>query len=334
MIITDIPRIPELPENYIEAAKSSDFVIFVGSGLSMCSGNECPSWMQLAYKILDHIYNKGGINFKEKEDLLTEKNPRRLLSICWHIMKNNPNLSLDKNNWQKIFPINRNRNVYDSLIGFRTPFIMVNYDLNLEYALERAMRSNPRDYNCASKEYDITKPPIDELEYVKSNKMSYCRLTEIVYTNLWPDKILHLHGSIEYPSSIVITMQDYINAYASSRSTSEFRLDFLKTVFEKKCVLFIGTSAAEYEILEFVKIIPNLDHHILMGFYESDIDLANHYARYFEDLGIILIPFSKDIKGQDQVVDILNDWKSVIASVSRPPSKLRDIEEILDGIKL
>ncbi len=300
----------------------------------MCSGNKCPTWFGLANKILDHIYNSGGINFKELEDLRTIKDPRRLLSIAWQIMNNNRTLFPNAKNWQNIFPNNYEPNIYDHLIEFRATYITVNYDLNIEYALKRAIESNPNRYGIKSVQADDSSPPQKDLNIIYNNNMSSSTDEEMTLHSLMPDRIKHLHGSIREPDHMIITIKDYIDAYAQDRPTSILKRNFLQDVFRKKTVLFAGTGASELEILEFLKFDPGGNHFILSAFYKSSLELANHYKKYFSQFGIELLPFLKDIRGQDQIEEIIKIWKSDISAVAKPPSVLEGMEEVFKGVKI
>ena len=59
--------------------------------------------------------------------------------------------------------------------------------------------------------------------------------------------VVHIHGCVDDPDSMVITTRDYLDHY----STTEVQ-DFLRYLFEKKTVLFLGYGLEEIEVLEYI----------------------------------------------------------------------------------
>ncbi|MBK6864415.1 MAG: SIR2 family protein [Ideonella sp.] len=56
--------------------------------------------------------------------------------------------------------------------------------------------------------------------------------------------VIHLHGSYTDPSSMVVSLKDYIEHYAALRVQA-----FLSAMFKSHTVLFVGYGLAELEVL-------------------------------------------------------------------------------------
>jgi hypothetical protein len=73
-----------------------------------------------------------------------------------------------------------------------------------------------------------------------------------------PNTVIHLHGSLREPETMIMTTSDYISRYAAyNRSSNDPQtenpvLTFLSFLFQHRTVLFIGYGLEELEILEYV----------------------------------------------------------------------------------
>ncbi len=99
-------------------------------------------------------------------------------------------------------------------------------------------------------------------------------------------------------------------------------------MFKTYTVLFIGYGLSEFELLEF--IIPKSDNtnskkkYILEGYFTGEENIVNYETKYYEALGIELIPYSKDDKGYDQLFEIIQAWAVKIQHKSNNQPELLD----------
>jgi hypothetical protein len=73
-------------------------------------------------------------------------------------------------------------------------------------------------------------------------------------------------------------------------------------------------------------------HYMLQGFFSHQQQLMANLAAYYRNFGIQLIPFSRDEKDWDQIIDVLEDF------AARAPAedlmrlqRLTDMQDLLNG---
>jgi hypothetical protein len=135
--------------------------------------------------------------------------------------------------------------------------------------------------------------------------------------------VLHLHGSLLDPGSMILTTQHYVRHYANDRragADGENKvLTFLGFLFAEKNVLFVGYGLEELEILEYVigkaRLVAEpgnteMRHFLLQGFFSHEQELARSLSNYYAECGIELIPFLRDQKDWDQLIDVLAEFRA------------------------
>jgi len=288
-----IPKIPKVPKEIVEAANNKTLAVFIGAGVSRLIG--CMGWDQLARNLVNRCFStkkedgSGLINFKEKETLIQNKDPKKTITICYHLLKKNDSEDVFyeelKNSLEADEKILKSQNIYDELYHLRGLFITTNAD---EY-------------------FDIEFEP-----------------THIVYRegdfnplNINRNKLYHIHGSIEYKDSLVFTVPQYIKRY----NNKTFK-KFLETIFDKYTVLFVGYGMAEFELLDFLitkfksQQGRELRHFILLPFYRGEENILEFEQSYYNSMGIQVIPYEKDEKGYGQLYDVIKSWNSEINQLS------------------
>lgn len=161
-----------------------------------------------------------------------------------------------------------------------------------------------------------------------------------------PNTVIHLHGSLVASDGMVLTTQHYVRHYANDRLSGNAEkenrvLTFLDYLFKEKTVLFIGYGLEELEILEYVILKAQrpagsgpheAKHYILQGFYSHEHELMRSLTRYYlEECGIQLIPFLRDNKDWDQLLEVLADLARR-APASNPLflQEFKEMGELLD----
>lgn len=285
--------------NFItEAAINDDLIIFLGSGVSQLIGT--PSWEVLADMFIKHLLNNGKISYSYA-NVLEKDNPRKILTIC---------KDLDEKKGKK-FPIRDiiesekfskdddtyidYKDIYEHLYKIRATFITTNFDSYLDKELYKSKTDDFANNVIAS-----TNPIF---HYKDINGVDFDDL-------LTRGKIIHIHGSLHDPSerSLVLTLYDYIEAYdilpkdKDEKNKSNLP-DFLKHVFHKKnkTILFVGYGLNEDFILEhfIAKKNEGLKRFILYPLLNRKH--VTFEEKYFNQIGINLIPYNIGQKGHGQL---------------------------------
>src|SRR5258708_37420993 len=107
-----------------------------------------------------------------------------------------------------------------------------------------------------------------------------------------PNTVIHLHGSLQEPKTMIMTTSDYISRYAAyNRSSNDPQtehpvLTFLTFLFQYRTVLFIGYGLEELEILEYVlskgpRGTGEERHYILPGHFSHEETLLRNMKRHY-----------------------------------------------------
>lgn len=316
-----LPTIPPVPEDIEVAASREDLVVFIGGGVSRIIG--CPSWEDFALHHLNYLYEeKQLINYRVYTHL-ESLDPRKLLSICWAILKERdqkppPSKSLLKasGRLQQKYP------VYESLYSMNAIYITTNYDDHLDEVALRSIRSEQTTNGTSPDQPSTARVPPAESQIVYDRN-------DLLVSKLTNGRVIHLHGSIEDEGSLVITVQDYMSLYEKDSKPAIL----LEEVFNRT-VLFVGYGLEEYEILEFMITKSSkaargeLKHFMLYPVFEEEDDLRGLHEKYYADLGIKLIPYPIGKHGHEHLATVLRRWAEVIGSKSKPKQFLEKIQLI------
>lgn len=314
--MSKILPIPELPKEIEEAVKNKKIAIFVGSGTSRIYG--CDSWNELANRLVEKCFStkkndgKRLITFKEKDYLRREKNRKKVITICKNI--------LDEANLKEIYHESLKKglcyeeslpseNIYDYLykMGFGGGvYITTNID------------------NHFSKKFG------DRLSY-KDNQFNYNKINE--------SYLYHLHGMIDDLESIIFTVPEYLKHYDSNADDNKKYLKFLREIFLKYTVLFVGYGLDELEILEFFATKTDIgksrgkNHFLLLPLYKGEENILRNEKSYFNFFGIEVIAFEKDQNGHNQLIEVIKAWSNEIELASSAlHNNYEEIEEIVDSV--
>jgi len=129
-----------------------------------------------------------------------------------------------------------------------------------------------------------------------------------------PGTVVHLHGAISSPKTMVVTTKDYLEHY-----DDENVQHFLGELFAKKVLLFIGYGLEEAEILEHIlrrgaaKLTKDRRRFALQGYFIGQDPLYKNLHQYYEkSFGVHLIGFVRDHKDFNQQEHIMKTWASQI----------------------
>ena len=301
-----------------DAAKHGELVVFVGAGASMLCGS--PDWRGFADRVVS-VLEKGGVfSFLEAEQLRGLGDPRRTLSIAMALAKEN-GVTIDFDSiLHPTKPEAIGLELYELLSNLRPVFVTTNYDKWLD-------DTGPEELSAEFKvggEAEPAKGPSRRPKYYLREHLSSALLTE-------RGAVIHLHGSYTDPSSMVVSLKDYIEHYADPRVQA-----FLSAMFKNHTVLFVGYGLAELEVLD--HIIRSNESlrtgtakplHFLLYAHRSTESVQTRFIEHFfrDQCGVCVVPYCIDAKGHQEAVEVFKGWKSELDV--RDPTTL-DLQSHLD----
>lgn len=205
-------------------------------------------------------------------------------------------------------PHTRGRSLYTSLFKLGKVFVTTNYDRWLdEHILEKTISATPAE--------SPTTTPTNMTVIHKVSDFLPAVLTQA-------NTVIHLHGSVIDPLGMILTTRHYIERYANDHrtgdpSTENPTLTLLENLFANYTVLFIGYGLEELEILEYVILKAReqhsdereIRHYLVQGFFSHEQIVARSMEKYYQrECGIQLIPFLRDQKNHDQLIDVIRHF--------------------------
>lgn len=273
-------------EQLIDSAKDDyekgDFVVFIGAGISRLIG--CMGWDDLAMKLIAGAFTP----IECAQILGTVKNSKELITIAYNRFKQDKNLKGFYRVFNKAFKINKKtRNIYEIIRGFNCKFVTTNCD----GLLEKALTARNYTLKCTKDNFNCAKPP----------------------------HVFYLHGryvekNASDKKSLVFTVDSYLEKY----SDDDF-LNFLRNLFQKNTVLFLGYGLNEFELLDhlFTKAKRGENklkkHYVLEGFYSHLPVLKSAKESYYDSLGINLLPYDMDGEGHSGQISVIEELVSKIS---------------------
>jgi hypothetical protein len=328
-----IPLIPEMPNGLREASQRGILIPFIGAGASRIAG--CPGWAEFADGALRYFVNAGKFGHGELAQT-NHLNPRVKLSIALALEKE---FGTRINFRDLLHPSGRNnpkgQQLFRCVSKLGTTFVTTNYDEWLDDEIPVSPLPMESDPNPAAPVITSQRKVIHKVQDMTAESLSQ------------PNTVIHLHGSLLDPAGMILTTQRYMHHYANDRFSGMLRkenrvLTFLEYLFKNKNVLFIGYGLEELEILEYVILKaratsgsgkPETKHYLLHGFFSHEYELMRHVKRYYlEECGIELIPFLRDKRDWDQLLDVLEEFSRVApASQAKFLQDFKEMGDLLNG---
>lgn len=327
-MIEKIEPIPRIPEALRLAALQRKIIPFIGAGVSQLGG--CPGWGDFANAALKFFVKEGKLSHAQLNQI-SSLSSRVKLSVALGLERQH---ELPIKFKELLEPSTAKKkigdDVYANLSRLATTFVTTNYDDWLNQNPPTAFQ--PDETPTSSKLPDTSRRP-------------FYKRSDITVENLdTPNAVFHIHGSVRDRGSMVLTTVDYLDRYSSHRIDGKGNhenpfLTFLQTLFQLKNVLFIGYGLSELEVFEYViqkgiVRLPDSDeepkHYVLQGFFSHERELARSLESYFRQFGIGLLPFSRDERDWDQLVEVIEYLAREIPP--GPPLALpmrREMEELL-----
>jgi hypothetical protein len=288
------PPLPPIPQEIEMAANECNLVVFIGAGVSKLVG--CPSWDEFADSVLDQLATDGHLSFSDVQQLSCLDAKKRL-SIADQIAESK-GYQFD---YKTIIEPRKkiDSKVYDYLINIGCVYVTTNYDRFLDNPLTVIKSSQVADQSTSQSQ---------------SMRELVCQPDQLMPSVLRkPGGVIHLHGSIEKPETMIVSTTDYLTHYSDERV-----ITFLTELFETNTVLFIGYGLEETEILEhiFRKIRRDKDKStrkifMLQGFYSHQEKTYSHlYDYYKKSFQVYLCPFNLDQRNYKQLEKVIEEWSS------------------------
>jgi hypothetical protein len=299
-----------------DAAKHGELVVFLGAGASMLCGS--PNWAQFSEKVVERLQEAGALTFLEAEELRKLGDPRRTLSIGMAIGEEKK-VSIDFDGVLHPGPAkSAGGDLYRLLKNLRPIFVTTNYDTWLDDEVPSVAGTGTDESKPAGR-------PVRRPKYYAPEHLTSDRLTE-------RGAVIHLHGSSTVPSSMIVSLKDYIEHYADERVQN-----FLTEMFKNCTVVFLGYSLAELEILDYVvrsnkrAIVDGTEprHFLLYGHKSTEnVQLAMLQRFFREQCGVKLLPYCIDEGGYGELVEVIRAWSGQL-DVREPT--LLDLQARIDG---
>lgn len=281
-----IPELREwipLPDEIKSAASAGNLVLFVGAGISRMVG--LPSWHGLAECVLTELRKQGGLNYSEFEKLRT-LDPKKQLSIA-AIIADQQELRIDISS--HLTGANADAGIYRILNDLGCACVTTNYD---ELLSPRFRRTNDGSETAA-----------------RANRVSE-KEKFLAYLLDEPGTVVHLHGCVSKPETMVVTTTDYLQHYDNENVQY-----FLAELFKNKTILFLGYGLEEIEILEHIfrrgglKRTPDRRHFSMQGFFRDEKPIYEGLFDYFgETFGVHLLGFIRDFDNYGTLESIIEKW--------------------------
>ena len=298
-------KVPDLretippPDQVVQAGLDGNLILFIGAGVSRLLG--LPSWQGLAACVLEDLRKESLLNYSEIEQLQTQ-DPKKQLSIAKLIAEQNGyGLNVGKHLTGKT----EGDSIYKAINDIGCSCVTTNYDELL----------SPRYLKAA----DGSATPAPTNRVAERERFFAKLLNE-------PGTVVHLHGCISKPETMIVTTKDYLEHYDHANVQ-----EFLGEMFERKTVVFLGYGLEESEILEHilrrgrVKETGDLRRFAVQGFFRSQQPLYEKLHNYYEkSFGVHLLGFVRDHEDYLGLETTVKSWASQIEI--REPPLVADVE--------
>lgn len=269
----------------MQAGKEGQLVLFVGAGVSMRVG--LPSWSELALRALEDLRVKGCLNYASL-DQLKSLDAKKQLSIARHIADDK---EFELNYQKYLGEPDGSSDIYENLNRIGCSCVTTNYDTLLDpvIAIGAGGEALPKTGD----------------RFVEPNDLLVAHLDKA-------GTVIHLHGAINQPGTIIATTQSYLGHYDKEKTQQ-----FLRDLFSKKVVLFLGYGLEESEVLEHIlrrgdaRKTDELKRYALQGFFKKQDILFEQLQRYYTSaFGVELIGYARDEDDYQALDMVISDWSA------------------------
>lgn len=331
----EILPIPVIPDGLREVARRGVVIPFIGAGVSRLAG--CPSWAEFADLALMWFVNQGAMDH-ETFAQMRHLPPRVKLSMALERekLRSEAGKLPEPIKFEKLLHPSgdcshpKGRHLYGSLSAFSKKFITTNYD----WWLDKPISLSPAPQKAGSNQPLALQSP-DRKRIIQMPEFKISAFAQ-------PDVVLHLHGSVDDRSSMILTTADYARHYANDKRNGKEEnrvLTLIDELFDQYTMLFIGYGMDELEILEYVisnKRKPvgedaEAKHYLLQGFFSHEHALMKELRSYYSSqCRVTLIPYLRDELDWDQLLEVVANFADKMP-IGEPPvsEKLTHMAKLL-----
>ncbi len=286
----------EFPNTLINALRKDELVVFAGAGVSMGEPSNLPSFRELAVKIA--VGTGESLDENETEDQFLGRLEHKGIDVHAQAAR-----SLQQNLLSAI-PIPTDLH-YDLIRLFNKPeavrIVTTNFDMLFEQAVLDAFKS------------DVYKPDVFRAPALPLGSES--------------KGIIHVHGTLDRHSSMVLTDSDFGRAYLTDGWARRFLVD----LFRSSVVLFVGYGHNDIVFNYLIRALPHggtKDRFVLT----DDGDVRRWqilgirpitYRRSGDDHGALYVGIRQYV---DYATRTIQDWKNLITRIARNPPSIDDEE--------
>lgn len=300
----EIKALPDFPDGIKKAIDSGNLVIFMGAGVSIFAG--CDSWENFAKRLVEKSFELGKINSITKNSLLSQNDKIKTISICknalgWRDFTKEMKKSLKDRSRKKVLSDKGKYQIYHDLRDLGDIFVTTNADRLFDSLIE--------DGN------------------IVRNRRTFHR------SDIHKYFLYKIHGCVSSQKSLVFTKENYSAVYGKGELD-----EFLEEIFGGKyTVLFVGYGLSEFQLLDRIYSATSPEegskrHYYLKEYFNHEEQLFDFEHSYFSDLGIELIPYSRNKKDYKQLIDVIHYWKEKSEEITHKMSiSFKEIDEALEN---
>lgn len=291
-----------VPDRLIEAAQHRNLVPLLGAGISrQAKKNAFPNWRELLDFLIDRALAKRYIKKAEGSEMSRLLDKGQYLMVAEQLRYNLPTDEYTSLLKEAFNPAGAEpTEIHKAMFRLHAPLILTtNYDLLIEdaYAKVYGKTANVYTYRGAS-------------EVQQSLQIRQLTDRPIIFK---------LHGSIDEPSSIILTEQDYRRLIYQETGYRTV----LSAIFVTHVVLMLGFSFSDRELtlmLETLRVALKSQSSPDYIFLPEDAAGEVESRRFREDFGVEVIPF-KPTKGYPEVLNLINFLVSKVDQDKKAGSK-------------
>lgn len=298
--VQELRQIFDPPDEIIQAGLNGELILFVGAGASMLLG--LPSWNTLADKALDELGKMKCLNYSAIDQLKELLDPKKKFSIA-KLIADESNVRLDLR--EHLIVKVEGDSIYKAINNIGCPCVTTNYDELLAPRFIETKKGSTTDFRV--------------VRITERDKLFAKVLNE-------PGTVVHLHGAIGQPETMILTTKQYLEHYDNKQVQ-----EFLGELFKKKTILFLGYGLEEAEILEYIlrkgsaKATNERRLFALQAFYKREQHLYNNLYNYYKKtFGVYLLGVLRDFENYRCLERIVKSWSQQIEI--RKPALTNDVD--------
>lgn len=291
-----------------ESAYRSEIVPFVGAGVSILCGQ--PSWDGFADNTIKQLIACDVINHAQTALFSRLPSARTRLSLAEHLWKAEHKGSVSElwkdafkrsdNSEHKAAHTKLNQAIWKIAADSKL-VVTTNYDKLLREPFEPILLG-------AADPMHATKLPTVAPTFQRGCDATNDALDRFPRGDT--PMLVEWHGATDMPDGMVATTRSYIEHYVKHGSATH--LDFLRHLFRKRRVMFVGYGLEELDILEYVfqkaEVNDASSHFLIQGFFAHEKELVDQLRSYYlQEFHVRLLAFNRDRKGYGALVDVLTN---------------------------